>query len=114
MGWDYKSPLVIMEKLPGMKGICSKAYLQEVLQLVIFPLFDTLDGYIFMEDSSKVHKRYTRLPRLEHRIQGFSWPPSLPDLNPIEKVWHWIKGELNKMPYKPQTKEALIRVIQEL
>ena len=40
LGWDYKSELVFMQKLPGRKGICSKAYLQQVLQPVIFPLFD--------------------------------------------------------------------------
>ena len=27
LGWDYKSKLVFMEKLPNRKGICSKAYL---------------------------------------------------------------------------------------
>jgi hypothetical protein len=27
MGWDYKSELVFMEKLPDHKGICFKAYL---------------------------------------------------------------------------------------
>jgi len=40
MGWDYKSKLVFMEKLPNHKGICSKAYLQQVLEPVVFPLFD--------------------------------------------------------------------------
>jgi len=115
LGWDYKSPLIFMEKLPGRKGICSKAYLQQVLQPVVFPLFETLGpDYIFMEDGSKVHKGYARLPRLEHGVRGFNWPPSSPDLNPIEKVWRWMKGELNKMPYKPRTKEGLMEVIQKL
>ena len=27
LGWDYKSELVFLEKLPNNKGICSKAYL---------------------------------------------------------------------------------------
>jgi len=88
IGWNYKSPLVFMEKLPGCKGICSKAYLQQVLQPVVFPLFDELGPeYIFMEDGSKVHAGSTRLPRLQHGIRRFSWPPFSPDLNPIEKAW---------------------------
>jgi len=115
IGWDYKSPLVFMEKLPGRKGICSKAYLQEVLEPVVFPLFDQLGPeYIYMEDGSGVHKGHARLPRLEHGVRGFAWPPSSPDLNVIEKVWRWMKGELNKMPYKPRTKEALMEAIQKL
>jgi hypothetical protein len=36
IGWDWKSPLVFLEKLPGRKGICSKAYLQQVLQPIVF------------------------------------------------------------------------------
>jgi hypothetical protein len=62
---DYKSELVFIEKLPERKGICSKAYLQEVLEPVVFPLFDTLGPeYIFMEDSAKMHYGSTCLPRL--------------------------------------------------
>jgi hypothetical protein len=63
LGWDYKSKLVFMEKLPNRKGICSKAYLQQVLQLVIFPLFNQLGPeYIFIEDGSKVHAGSAQLP----------------------------------------------------
>ena len=72
IGWDYKSELVFLEKLPDCKGICSKAYLQQVLQPVVFPLFDQLGlEYIFMEDRSKVHAENARLPRLQHGIRGF-------------------------------------------
>ena len=67
-----------------------------------------------MEDGSKVHVGYARLPRLQHGIRGFNWPPSSPDLNPIEKVWRWIKEELKKLPYVPKNKEDLIREIQKL
>ena len=115
LGWDYKSPLVFLHRLPERRGICSKAYLQQVLTPVIFPLWDSLDeSYIFMKDGAKVHLGAARLPRLNHGVRGFSWPPSSPDLNPIEKVWRWMKEELNKIAYKPRTNEALRVVIQEL
>jgi hypothetical protein len=65
IGWDYKSPLVFLEKLPGRKGVCSKAYLQQVLEPIVFLLFDSLGPeYIYMEDGSKVHLGKARLPRL--------------------------------------------------
>jgi len=115
LGWDYKSKLVFMKKLPGRRGICSKAYLQQVLQPIIFPLFDRLGPeYIFMEDGSKVHAGSARLPRLSHGIRGFKWPPSSPDLNPIEKVWRWMKEELKKLSYVPKSIEDLKRELQKL
>jgi hypothetical protein len=115
IGWDYKSELVFLERIYGKKGICSRDYLEQVLKPVVFPLFDGLGpDYIFMEDGSKVHVGYARLPRLQHGIRGFNWPPSSPDLNPIEKVWRWIKEELKKLPYVPKNKEDLMREIQKL
>jgi hypothetical protein len=78
-------------KEPGKKGICSIAYLNQVLETVIFPYHDSLtstqkEEFIFMEDGAKVHKDKAQLPRLNRGIRGFDWPPSSPDLNPIEKV----------------------------
>ena len=88
IGWDYKSPLIFLQKEEGYKGVNSRAYRDQVFELVIFPLFDELGPeYIFMEDRSKVHKGHTRLAKLQHFVRGFDWPPSSPDLNIIEKVW---------------------------
>ena len=52
---------------------------------MIFPYYDSLDEgkKEKIEDKSKVHKGKARLPK---GIRGFDWPPSSPDLNPIEKV----------------------------
>jgi transposase len=119
LGWDWKSPLVFLEKRPDRKGVCSKAYLEQCLEAVIFPWYDSLNDTqkeeaIFMEDGSKVHKGHARLPRLNKGIRGFNWPPSSPDLNPIEKVWRWMKEEITKMIDLPTTIEHLKRVLQEL
>ncbi len=72
IGWDYKSKLVFIEKLPWRKSICSKAYLQQVLEPIVFPLFNEIrPEYIFTEDGSKIHKEDARLLRLQHNIRGF-------------------------------------------
>ena len=106
---------MFLEKLPKRKGICSKAYLQQVLEPIVFPLFDVLGPeYIYMEDGSKVHLRKARLPRLQHGVHGFKWPPSSPDLNPIEKVWQWMKEELKKLPFVPKNQEVMCRELQKL
>ena len=62
-----------------------------------------------MEDGAKVHAGSARLPRLSYGIRGFKWPPSSPDLNPIEKVWRWMKEELKKLGYVPKSIEDLKR-----
>jgi len=64
-----------MEKEEGRRGIFSTPYLNQVLEAVIFPYYDTL---------TDARKGKARLPRLNKGIRGFDWPPSYPDLNPIE------------------------------
>jgi hypothetical protein len=102
-----------------MKGICSRAYLHQVLEGIIFPHFDSLtdeqkEQFIFIEDSTKVYKGLARLPRLNQGIRSFIWPPSFPDLNPIEKVWRWMKHEITKLPNPPTSIRELKRILQEL
>ena len=67
-----------------------------------------------MEDGAKVHKGKACLPRLNKGIRGFNWPPSSPDLNPIEKVWRWMKNEITKLEAVPMTIEDMKEVLQEL
>ena len=109
---------MFIEKLEERKGICSKAYLQQVLEPIIFPYWESMGEetfqWIFMKDGAKVHKGHAKLPRLQAGIRGFDWPPSSPDLNPIEKIWRWIKEELTNLSYVPTTLEDLKREVQKL
>jgi len=38
-----------------------------------------------------------------------AWPPSSPDLNPIEEIWRWIKDYLYRLPEHPTT----VRTMEE-
>ncbi len=119
MGWDWKSPLIFLEKEEGMRGIYSKAYLRQVLEGVVFPLYDFMtveeqEEFIFMEDGAKVHKGFAKGPRATKGILGFDWPPSSLDLNPIEKVWRWMKSEITKLDTVPTSIEDMKEVLQEL
>jgi hypothetical protein len=58
-----------------------------------------------------VYKGKARLPRLNQGIRGFNWPPLSPDLNPIEKIWRWMKNEINKLETMPMTKEDMMEVL---
>jgi hypothetical protein len=65
ISWDYKLELIFIKKLPEHRGIYSKAYLQEVLEPVVFPLFDILGPeYIFIGNNTKIYYRSIRLLRL--------------------------------------------------
>ena len=77
ISWNWKSLLVFLTPLEGKKGIYSKAYLQQVLEPIIFPLWDSIDEeeraqYVFIENRAKIHKGKARLPRLERGIRGLN------------------------------------------
>ena len=82
IGWDWKSPLVFLVKEEGKRGICSTAYLNQVLEAVVFPFYDSLtsaqkEEFIFMEDGAKVHKGKARLllrPRLMIPMPSYDSP----------------------------------------
>jgi len=111
--------LIFLVKEEGRRGIYSAVYLNQVLKAVVFPFYNKLsdkqkEEFIFIEDSAKVHKGKARLPRLNRGIRGFDWPPSSPDLNPIEKIWRWMKNEITKLETVPTTIEDIKEVLQEL
>jgi hypothetical protein len=42
ISWDWKSPLVFLVKEEGKKGICSTAYLNQILKAMVFPFYNSL------------------------------------------------------------------------
>jgi DDE superfamily endonuclease len=71
---------------------------------------------IFIEDGAKVHLSFAKAVRKALNIQGFSqgWPPSSPNLNPIKKVWRWIKSRITQIDKFPTTLNKLKQVVQDL
>jgi hypothetical protein len=119
IGWDWKSPLVFLEHEECHRGICSHAYTNQILNPVVIPYYESLTkeqqvAFLYVEDGTKIHKGQARLIKLNRGIQGFDWPPSSPDLNPIEKVWCWMKHQIGQRPDFPTTLEDLKQVLREL
>ncbi|CAA7267815.1 unnamed protein product [Cyclocybe aegerita] len=121
---DQKGPLVVLE-YPGGKGggMNSKHYQEQVLEPVLLPLYYLLDqergNMRFQQDgtpshSSKVTKRWFA----QHGIPLFPHPPSSPDLNPIEPLWHILKSTLRHLPHPPTTvnglRAAVLRAWEEI
>jgi transposase len=89
---------------------------------VVIPFLNNLEeahedrfSTIFMEDGAKIHLGHAKRVREDANIKTFAfWPPSSPDLNPIEKVWRWMKGRISRMEPFPTKIDDLKRIVQEL
>lgn len=67
-----------------------------------------------MMDNAPPHKAKSTKPVFEQaRIPILPWPPSSPDLNPIENIWGIIKHRLDARRAQLTTREEVIAVIQE-
>ena len=67
-----------------------------------------------MENGVKVHQGQAKLSRKLKGLRGFNWLPSSPDLNPIEKIWRWMKNEITKLETVLTSVEDMWEVVQEL
>ncbi len=114
------SPYICIENTLIKSGICSRAYGRQVLEEVAVPflqgLEEGIENTIFMEDGSKVHLGHAKAVKKRWNLLLFSkgWPPSSPDLNPIEKVWRWMKARITEMEPFPATIEELKIAVQQL
>lgn len=85
-----KGPCFFWEKEMG--SITSDKYCEHILPRVERFLRPYVDCW-FQHDGASSHTAlYTQMMLAELRIQVVKWPPTSPDLNPIENVWHWMKN----------------------
>ena len=67
------------------------------------------------EEACQVSARWCLVPQKQIDIEGFTdhhiplfpHPPSLPDLNPIEPIWHELKTIIHCLPHPPTTFDTL-------
>ncbi|THU86672.1 hypothetical protein K435DRAFT_590888, partial [Dendrothele bispora CBS 962.96] len=50
----------------------------------------------------------------DHGISVFPHPPSSPDINPIEHVWHELKHGIRDRPHHPTSFSKLAVVVKEV
>jgi hypothetical protein len=50
---------------------------------------------------------------MDHGISVFPHPPSSPDVNPIEPVWHELKKLIQALPCSPTTVPKLIQAVRD-
>lgn len=117
---DRRGPLVVLE-YPGGKGggMNAKRYREQVLDPILAPFYGDMRsarGVVkFQQDGAPSHKAKTTLKWFDdHAIPLFPHPPSSPDLNPIEPVWHELKTRLRNRAHHPSSVTELITAVQEV
>ena len=69
---------------------------------------------IVMEDGAPVHKKVCIPERAHLEMESLPHPPTSPDLNPIENVWHHIKEVVAKNHTTITSKDELRRTVLKI
>jgi transposase len=119
MVWSYihkngVGPLIFIEG-----GIDAPLYIEILRRYVLDHCLDRIDEngtqHYYMDDGASCHNADQVIEFCDAKgIQRPNWPPSSPDLNPIEHLWGWMKGRLTNLKKKPKTIRELKDILTEL
>jgi len=113
-----KGPLIVLE-YPGGKGggMNATRYKEQVLEGALKSFYAEMTkerGKVyFQQDGAASHCSKSTQNWFQHsNIPLLYHPPSSPDLNPIEPVWHGLKNTIQSLPHPPSTTNALCEAVK--
>jgi transposase len=114
-----KGPLVVLE-YPGGRGggMTGRRYVSQVLEAHLCTFYHHMKEerpeVIFQQDGAPSHtSKLAKQWLVDHGISVFPHPPSSPDVNPIEPVWHELKKLIRALPRSPTTVLKLIQAVRD-
>lgn len=104
MNWGCMSAQGV-GRLQFIEGTVNAPKYQEILKTSLLPSIPSLqyeNKYVFQQDGASCHTaKSTKAWLKNHNIPTLeNWPPSSPDLSPIETLWWKMKKKLRKDPAK--------------
>jgi transposase len=114
ISWEGVGPLVFIEG-----GIDSQLYIDILKRHVLPHVLERLDenGHIqwYVDDGASCHDSQEVIDFCDSKgIQRPYWPPTSPDMNPIEHVWGWMKNKLTALTVAPRDIEELKTILTEI
>jgi transposase len=104
VGWDGRTELCFMDGT-----VDADKYQQILYRYLIRP--HLCEDKEVLQDGAPAHTAKSTLEFIDEAdITVRQNPASSPELNPIEKVWGWMKDEIDKL--KPQIDREYIEIIQ--
>jgi transposase len=88
--WEGRTELCFIEGT-----VDAKKYQEILTRYLVRP--DLIEGKEILQDGARAHTAESTLEFIDEKgIDLIQNPPSSPELNPIEKVWGWIKHKANE------------------
>ena len=112
MSRGARGPLLIQNcKLNGPTSI---NIIKEALSMFIQNTFDPNNtDWVYMHDNAPSHRTAdTKTWIKENKINLLIWPPSSPDLNPLESLWDHMDKQLRTL--KPTSVQQLQTMIEDI
>ena len=102
--YNYRTKLVFIDG-----NLNAERYINEILTTEVVPFLQAYPEVLyFQQDNATPHSAaVTKNFLANNQIRTLPWPPTSPDLSPIEHVWDQMKQSLRKMDPLPRNTQEL-------